>query len=399
MITINQPNLSTKKLLIISGTWPPMPCGIGDYTARLAEHLSKRGLVVHVLTSRAAEELPTGESNTGLIVHPLVLKWDWNILREVRRFIFTFKPDAVNIQWPTYAYRRSLAINFLPFFIRTTFPSLPQMVTIHEFRYFHFWTRFRLLPTFFLARKIIAIDPQDIPFMKRIAPWIEKRITTIPVASNLPAVPLDFDRETQRRQLGIAPEDFVFCFFGFANTPKGLEYLIPALKQVMTDFPKVKFLLLSQLSKDNHYQRKIKHDLDNLGHQSRIINPPYVPPETAAGYLACADCAVLPFVDGISVKRTSLIACLTQGVPVISTEPQYREVSDFVHGVNVWLVPPKNPSALVQAMTKLFQDSDLRARLALGAWDLARYFSWDAIARDYHQVINEVSVLHDTISE
>jgi len=57
--------------------------------------------------------------------------------------------------------------------------------------------------------------------------------------------------------------------------------------------------------------------------------------------------------------------------------------------VNMWLVPPRDPVALAQALETLLRDPDLRARLALGAWELTRLFSWEDIARRQLQVFEQ----------
>ncbi|MCI8620633.1 MAG: hypothetical protein HFJ50_02135 [Clostridia bacterium] len=45
------------RICFIVGAFPKMKCGVGDYTYKLAEELSKNNIDVHVITSKKAEKL------------------------------------------------------------------------------------------------------------------------------------------------------------------------------------------------------------------------------------------------------------------------------------------------------------------------------------------------------
>jgi polysaccharide biosynthesis protein PslF len=367
------------KLLVITGTWPPMRCGVGDYASMLCEHLSHLAVSVHVLTSRQARpDLRLG-GHSHLEVHPVVENWSWPTLALIRRLVAELKPDVINLQWPTAAYGRSVAVNWLPVSLALHFPKIPFVTTLHELRYFRPLTRLRIWPALFLSRRLIVVDPLDMKYIHGL--HVAQRCVHIPIASNLPATPKGFDRAGQRRRLGFSEADFVVGFFGFANPPKGLETLFVALRQLRPRHPNLKLLLLSQLSEQNTYERRLLHELKDSGLDAVTVRPAYAEPRQAAEILAAADCAALPYTDGVSVKRGSLMACLAQGLPIVTTLPARGEAGDFHQGENLLLVPPRDAAALAGALEKLLGDPDLRARLALGAWDLARSFSWEDIAR------------------
>lgn len=367
-----------------------MRCGVGDYTAMLCQHLARAGSRVRVLTSQeAGPAAKSGEEN--LQVLPRVGKWSLACLPLIRRTVQEVKPQVINIQWPTAAYGRSVAVNLLPAYLRLLFPKVPVVATIHELRYFKPLTRLRLLPSLALCSRLVIIDPLDLPVISRLFPPALARCRHVPIGSSLPPVPKDFNRSERRQRLGFAEQDFVVGFFGFANAPKGLETLFAALRRLKDSQPRLRLLLMSQLSEQNAYQRRLRRDLNITGLDAITVNPEYAEPHLAAEILACADCAALPFVDGASVKRASLIACLTQGLPIVTTQPARGEVWEFTDRVNMLLVPSKNAAALAQAIRLLTQDADLRARLSLGAWDLAGRFAWEDIARQQTDIFREVS--------
>lgn len=373
------------KLLVITGTWPPMHCGVGDYTFMLCQHLSQLAVSVHVVTSRQARhDLQLG-GHSHLEVHPVVDAWNRSCLKQIRKLVAEIKPDIIDLQWPTAAYGRSLAVNWLPVYLRLHFPHIPLVTTLHELRYFKPVTRLRIWPAILLSRGLIMIDPQDLKYVR----FMKDNCHTIPIASSLPSVPKGFDRAAQRRALGFTDEDFVVGFFGMANPPKGLETLFEALGRLRARYPELRLLLISQLSEQNSHQRRLLHELKTAGLLPVTVRPAYAEPRQAAEILASADCAALPFTDGVSVKRSSLMACLAQGLPIVTTQPARGEAGEFLHQQNMLLVPARDARALSAAIEQLKLDPDLRARLALGAWDLARLFSWSEIARRQLQVFEQ----------
>ena len=103
------------------------------------------------------------------------------------------------------------------------------------------------------------------------------------------------------------------------------------------------------------------------------------------------DAEELPYADGASFRRGSLLAVLEHGLPVITTMPEtgreasrgsngQREWPELVDGENAVLVLPGDVDGLASAVEKVASDADLRARLAEGAAKVAQFFSWARIA-------------------
>ncbi|HEC83156.1 MAG TPA: glycosyltransferase family 1 protein, partial [Firmicutes bacterium] len=96
-------------------------------------------------------------------------------------------------------------------------------------------------------------------------------------------------------------------------------------------------------------------------------------------------------MEGLGTATLEAMSC---GIPVVATAaggiPEI--VSD---GSNGLLVPTGNPDSLADAITKVLQDSDLRARLAAGARITAQGFSVEKTVEDhinlYQELLNEVA--------
>jgi glycosyltransferase involved in cell wall biosynthesis len=103
------------------------------------------------------------------------------------------------------------------------------------------------------------------------------------------------------------------------------------------------------------------------------------------------DLMVLPYRDGVSLRRGTLMATLAHGRPLLTTFPT-SSLSELIHGENVWLVPVDDPDALKEALEMLLGDRDRRLRLGQGALAVANCFTWDKIAQNtvafYDQIVS-----------
>jgi len=128
------------------------------------------------------------------------------------------------------------------------------------------------------------------------------------------------------------------------------------------------------------YADRLERLIDELSVRTRICWTGYVPSSEVSAALLAADVVLLPYRDGISLRRGSLHAALAHGCAVVSTYPRVP-LQGFVDGQNVLLVPPQDPLALARAANHLWRNLSLRRRLSEGAKALAQEFTWDRIAR------------------
>ena len=59
-------------------------------------------------------------------------------------------------------------------------------------------------------------------------------------------------------------------------------------------------------------------------------------------------------------------------------------------GESALLVPPEDPVRLAAAVERVMTDPELRLRLAQGAIQLSKQFTWDAIARRHLEVYGKL---------
>lgn len=389
--------MSSLRVLLISGEYPPMEGGVADFTRILAEHLVDEGVQVHVLTSSQAASRETGVDARGVQVHPIVPSWGWRPLYgALRRLLGKYDIDVVNIQYQAAAYDMHPAVNLLP----RLFPRLPFVTTFHDLLVpylfpkagpLRWWVNAELAHS---SEAVIVTNEEDRARLvsdKRVS-----QLTTIPIGSNVPCrPPKNYDRDRWRRRLGLPKTALVLCYFGFLNASKGGEELVEALAILRDAGYDARLLMIGGAvgASDPTNQAYLKHIqlmIESRGLDDRVVWTGYVPPPQVSAGFRSADLCVLPYRDGVSFRRGSLMAALVHGMPIVSTHPRV-ELPPLEHGKNVWLVPPEDSQALVDAVAWLADHEESMKRLCRGAKALARRFDWRQIAirtlEVYHRVV------------
>ena len=134
-----------------------------------------------------------------------------------------------------------------------------------------------------------------------------------------------------------------------------------------------------------HRLRPVAEELERRGWRCELRELPrkegnYLRRITArSDEISAADLMVMPYRDGASLRRGTLMAAMAHGRPLITTTPAAR-TPELVHGENVWLVPPGDAVALAAAMEALVAAPARRDKLGAAAAVTAEQFTWDKIA-------------------
>lgn len=401
----------TIKIGLVTGEYPPQEGGVGAFTQALARAFHQQGHEVHIITSFHARP-PTHKKETNSLVqlwrqledrarepvdigyaqlHPRARRWHWRENNLVADIAVRYELDVVNIQYQPAAFNmRHPAVNIMPW--RLTGVTLP-VVTFHDLRVPYLFPkagRLRQMAVNFMATRaagVIATNPEDYAHLQTILPaeTFSQKVREIPIGSNINHyVPNPIEKGEASESLGLQSGDFLLAYFGFLNPSKGADVLIKALAglDTQTHLLFVGGRTGASDSKTNAlFLETLERLIEAFALQKRVHWTGYVSDVRVATFLHTADLLVLPYKDGASLRRGTLMAGLAHGRAIISTTPTYP-TPELQHGENIWLVPPDNVLALSEAIEQLRHDQALRRKLEAGARQLAQRFSWDKIAAD-----------------
>jgi glycosyltransferase involved in cell wall biosynthesis len=366
-----------------------MQGGVADHTAHLAQHLVGLGVDVSVLTSiAAASNLQSPVFN--LQTYPIITGWGLGCWRQIGRWLAEHRPDVLHIQYQAAAYDLGGWVNWLPWWLRRRRARPRLVVTFHDLRVPYLFPKagpWRGRSILALARNTdaaIVTNVEDEQELRRAL--ASNTVTLIPLGSNVhPQPPSDYDRDGWRAQMGIGRHTLLLAYFGFINESKGGEDLVLALEHLVHHGYDAHLLMIGGQEGDvdptnRAYAERVRSLVQACGLADRVHWTGFMSPEEVSADLLAADVVVMPYRDGVSFRRTTFIAALCHGRPVVTTDPAIP-LFELRDGENVLFAPPRDVDSLARCIARLADDAALRARLSAGAETLGAQFDWAEISQ------------------
>lgn len=267
-------------ILIITGSYPPQICGVGDYTHRL----------VH---SKNTESWQLYHSK------------DWNI-KSLFCHIRTIKQSntrVINMQYPTQGYGWSIVPHLLCIYF-SWFSHKLFSVTIHEQSQLSFKARLAQWFILLSANKIIFTNEFELNYARKYVPYIIKRSTVIKIFSNICGA--EKIKPIDQRKIDLVN-------FGHIRPNKGLEKFIETVSQLTT---KYNIHIAGQIPQGyEEYFERIKTKAEKSG-ITILLNLSDI---EISNLLNNTKLVYLPFPDGVSERRGSLLASFANGAAVATT--------------------------------------------------------------------------------
>lgn len=162
---------------------------------------------------------------------------------------------------------------------------------------------------------------------------------------------------------------------------KGHTTVLQALPTILRLFPDIVYFIVGE----GPFRSKIEQTIAQLQLQKSVIMTGAVPDEELCGFYTMADVMILCSEDvpgkpseGFGLTFLEANGC---GTPVIGS--RLGGVPEAVdHGLSGWLVPPRNPQALAQAVTRMLRHPEWAQQMgAYGRKRALEQFSWEFVAR------------------
>ncbi|RBA24014.1 glycosyltransferase involved in cell wall biosynthesis [Herminiimonas fonticola] len=291
----------------MAGSYPPDKCGVGDYTAQLANALAARpGIEVAVLTSLSAG-IPS--DLTEVKVFRVMQNWRLRNVLQIKQVISKFRPDVVHIQYPTQGYNGRLPQVF-PVVMRLL--GFPVVQTWHE----HYVECSAVNWLNLLACNGLVYVRPDL--VSKLPHWIQVRLRKtplvyIPNASTIPVARLSVEQEHSIKW-ELSGGKPIVCYFGFAYPNKGVERLF-----TIADPSKHHLVLICDLNDEHPYQATILRLMEQAAWKGRVTVTGFQSAQRVGEILAVADAVLFPFPNGAGEWNTSLKAAEEAGAFTVAT--------------------------------------------------------------------------------
>jgi hypothetical protein len=255
-------------------------------------------------------------------------------------------------------------------------PALPLGVVVHE-RYVPvgglratlvgLWQRAQFRAV--LSTATVAFGSTD-PWTARMRGETRAPVSRIPICSNIPDARMR--RESMRAELGLTSSSLCVATFGNRHPTRLTGHIESAVRALADAGLAVTLLNLgSEPPTFPGAQRLV-----------RVVAPGRLDAARLAEYMACADLYLAAFSDGVSTRRTTVMAALQHGLPIVGTDghltgPGMRGAADAIT-----LTPASDEATFAAAAVALAHDSATRSRQGAAARRLyERDYDWPVACR------------------
>ncbi|AKQ69023.1 Glycosyl transferase, group 1 [Myxococcus hansupus] len=344
---------------LLTGEYPPDPGGVSDHTRQVSHALARAGQEVHVWAPGEGGVHADG----GVTVHRVpglltprglpALSRGLDACPGPRRLLLQYVPHALglkamNVPFCAWFAARQREERWV-YFHEAVFPWEPRAPWLHHV--LAGVTRVMARTVASNADRVFVSIPQ---WAAHLPGRVRPDVRWLPIPSNLPVEVTPDDVGTLRARLGAGPWLGHFGTYGRPIAEPLEAALVPLLQHDETR----RALLMGRGSRAFVERVVARHP----GLQGRLEARDSLSFEDLAVHLSACDVLLQPYPDGVSTRRTTVMAGLALGVPVVTntghlTEPLWQSLEV------VALAEGTAPSALVERAESLLARAESRQAL------------------------------------
>lgn len=274
-------------ILIITGTFPPEKCGVGDFTYNL-------------LNTKAANEWELFYDKN----------WSIKTLSNKIQKINQSGIGIINLQYPSMGFGYSIVPHLLCIYF-SLFSNKRFTVTFHEFSRLGKKSKIASILFLFFSWKIIFTNQYEREAAIRYLFSVKYKSSVIKIHSNIKPVKSPPLIPNRKLDLG---------YFGFISPLKGLEDFLFTAKELLSMNSEYKIYIMGQTQPEYElYYTKIINIASNYNITLYLNKPEDFVSKTLSDTKIC----YLPYPDGISERRGSFLAVILNLCLVHTTKGKF----------------------------------------------------------------------------
>ncbi len=207
-------------------------------------------------------------------------------------------------------------------------------------------------------------------------PQFREKISCACSPSTIPVVPLPdvaAHRQQWRQSLGWSADTLVLGWFGTASAAKQLAWVIAARERAAKETKQpVAVILIGKAE-----------ELAQAEQSPLIKSTGYLAASAVSHVLQSIDALLLPFIDGVSERRTSFMAGLSHATPVVTTHG--HNTGPTLRTANICrLASALEENEFTSAVAQLLADPAARQTLGERGRDYYRqHYDWPVVVRHF----------------
>jgi len=199
--------------------------------------------------------------------------------------------------------------------------------------------------------------------------------------------------DTLKAKFGVAGRRLVLTF-GLLSPNKGIETVIRALPEIVSDFPDLLYFVVGAthpaiLRREGEaYRTMLEREAEELGVRDHIVfRGQFVTPEELRQYLLATDIFISPYLNEAQVTSGALSYAMGAGAAVVSTP--YWHAQELLSDGRGRLFPFKDHVALARTLRELLSSPKELQRLRAVSAGFANSMAWPHIGEAYYAVVEQ----------
>ena len=331
------------RVALLVGDNRTLHCGVKDYAITLAKALRNIGVEADVFAPET---------------------WGIRSLPALRKKLRDGAYDIVHLQYPSVGCRYSL----LPHLLGLLRFTKAAAVTLHEHSVLPFSQRTSLQIFRWTYSSIIWATDYEYASFNASLGMLGASQQVIPIGSNIPAAPVTAER------------DRTVVYFGQIRSNKGLEDFIALADLSTRARTPFRFLIAGSASLANQAYVAALHETTSK-QVEWVFDLSF---EEVSSLLSRSFAAYLPFPDGASERRGSMLAALSNGLPVLSSlgPATTASLADVIF-------PVVTPDEALSMLNKLADNPSLYAQVSDKSRQYMERNQWTTIAKRHRDVYDD----------
>lgn len=362
-------------ILYISGSFPRLGDGIGDAAGKLYASMKDRA-DLWLVTSNNPQIRAYIEEQKYTNVQ-FVSNWRCRTIWNLLRIAHQNNISQVLIEYCGNGYGKDLSVSFLPLGIRLynifSKNKLECHLRLHEYT---MCRPARKLFTRPLIRFCHHMDTPSYTEYKSLRKKFGNKVVLSGIGSNINWV-------KGKKPLQLEHKEVYLGFFGGIYPGKGIERLLNLWSRLEQQYPgKFRYFLLGGFPADlphafKDYQKNIKKRIDQSHLTDKLTITGFLPEQELERALDCIDVAVLPYEDGLTLRRGSFLAFLCRNTAIVTSQGDVSAERIFAGAPGVKMC--KDEEEMFREILE-YSENHRYYEAGLSNNQFRTYFEWDQIA-------------------
>jgi glycosyltransferase involved in cell wall biosynthesis len=376
-----------RRYAMVTPNYYPRVCGIGDFSARFAMELLRRGHEVAIFSRNPVAPNPEAPN---VEAHGVQGRLPLQIARHAAEAIRVYRPTDVLIQytsqmWDAWRFgsvaalavawqarRAGARVTLFAHELFISFHPRPDLALAATSQHLQFAALLKLCDRVYVTTSTRADSIRDACRLLGVhAPGV------IRVGAN--ALPVERRRArgpTSPPRLGI---------FSTAAAGKRFDVVLDAFSQIAREFPKAELVLIGHLGPDGRpLVRQLLEGVARHPARDRVRLTGNLSLVDVGREIADLDIYLFPMSTGANTRSSTLPSALGCGLPTIATRGDDTDLALFRDGENIVFARGMSGAPFAEASLRLLRDPPFMTKIAGGARRLYDdHLSWSQIVERF----------------